>query len=66
MKIGYACIFLGDEQSRQRTCTLKYITEEKLQEIISHNLQALRRILAFNAAHNIMMYRLSSDIIPFG
>lgn len=66
MKIGYACICLGDSCFRQRTCIQKFASEDNLKEIITWNLQSLRNILKYNVAHHIQMYRLSSDIIPFG
>jgi UV DNA damage endonuclease len=34
--------------------------------LVSQNLDALNRILDYNRANNIRMFRISSDIIPFG
>lgn len=65
MKIGYACICL-DLRMKFQTCTMKYASEETLQRIIAHNLKVLMDILHENVAHDIRMYRLSSDLIPFG
>lgn len=66
MKIGYACICLGEEECRQRTCTQKYASEVVLKEIIEWNLNALKNILQYNVEHHILLYRLSSSMIPFG
>lgn len=66
MKIGYACICLGVDNTSQRTCTQKYATEEKLKEIMEHNLRSLKTILEYNVQHHIFLYRISSDLIPFG
>lgn len=66
MKIGYACICLGSDKAKQRTCTMKYVNDETLRDIIASNLASLEYILHYNADHHIMMYRLSSDIVPFG
>lgn len=66
MKIGYACICLGQAECRLRTCTMKYASEEKLASIIHDNLKAMQHILSYNAQHHIQMFRLSSDLIPFG
>lgn len=66
MKIGYACICIGGAHTNYRTCTQKYATTEKLREIIEYNLQSLEAILQYNLAHNILLYRITSDLIPFG
>lgn len=66
MKIGYACICLGVPNTNMRTCTLKYMNEDKLKEIIQHNLEALSHILDYNIKEGIRMFRISSDLIPFG
>lgn len=66
MAIGYACIALGVEGAKLRTCTLKNATEERLNDIIGNNLEALARMLDYNIQHSIHLYRISSDIIPFG
>lgn len=66
MRIGYACICIGGAHTNYRTCTQKYATSEKLIEIIEYNLQSLATILQYNLEHDIMMYRITSDLIPFG
>lgn len=66
MKIGYACICIHNEHTKYRTCIQKYATKDKLQELIQHNLQVLQTILLYNKQHGIAMYRLPSNIIPFG
>lgn len=66
MSIGFACILLAVPGSSLRTCTLKTANREKLEEIIRHNLEALDSMVDYIASHNINMFRISSDIIPFG
>lgn len=66
MKIGYACLTVGVPDTALRTCSAKNVGEELLLELIGHNLGALKRILAYNAKNEIRMYRISSDLIPFG
>lgn len=64
MAIGYACINLGDNDTKFSTLFLKSYSEEKLINIIDKNLKALEVILNYNIKHNIKLFRLSSDIIP--
>ncbi|SES95822.1 UV DNA damage repair endonuclease UvsE [Anaerobranca gottschalkii] len=65
MAIGYACITLGIKDSL-KGCVLKNATERKLLEIIEHNLGVLERQIEYNLENNIRLFRISSDIIPFG
>ena len=66
MAIGYACIALGVRNSGMHGCTLKNASRERLDQIIAVNLQTLDRILDYNASLGITLFRISSDIIPFG
>ena len=64
-RIGYACVTVGVPGTALRTCTRRFATEEKLLTIIEHNLNALYNQCIYNIAHNILLFRISSDIIPF-
>ena len=66
MKIGYACICVGEPSVNMRTCIMKFATEARLCEIMEHNLRSLKNILIYNEQHHIQMFRISSDLIPFG
>lgn len=66
MKIGYACLTLGVYNTNFKTCTLKTATQENLLNITAHNLETLDRILDYNIKMGITLFRISSDIIPFG
>lgn len=66
MNIGYACQCLSNVIPSFRTCTKRFATEEKLIGIITHNLKVLDQILDYNHTHDITLFRLSSDLIPFG
>lgn len=66
MKIGYACICDEAENMKFRTCRMKNATDENLYTLIDHNLKALDAIIEYNFAHDILLYRMSSDLIPFG
>ncbi len=66
MKIGYACVHIGSEKTKMKSLRLKNVNEENLKSVISDNLDALEQIIAYNTENNIKLYRISSDIIPFG
>jgi UV DNA damage endonuclease len=65
MRIGYACLTVGVPNTGFRTCRLKNAGEERLAELVLHNLRALERIIVYNDARDIRLFRISSDIIPF-
>lgn len=66
MKIGYACICLEEPSVNMCTCIMRFATEDRLCDIIEHNLQSLKNILIYNERQHIQMFRISSDLIPFG
>lgn len=66
MRIGYACQTIGVQDTDFKSCTMKYASEEKLLEVIEHNLKVLDRIIDYNIENRISMFRISSDLIPFG
>jgi UV DNA damage endonuclease len=65
IRIGYACINTK-LPSPNRTCRLKNATPEKILELASANLEALQPILEWNAVRGIELFRITSDLIPFG
>lgn len=66
MSIGYACIVIGDSELSLKSCTMKNATNEKLTEIIEHNLIVLEKVIDYNLKNDIKLFRISSDLIPFG
>lgn len=64
MKIGYPCSNLTVGVSAARTFRLASYSELRAQETIASNLQVLREILEWNAAHGIQFFRISSGTIP--
>jgi UV DNA damage endonuclease len=64
MRIGYACVNT-ELPSAGRTVRLANATPERLREVIATNLEALERILRWNAVHGIQVFRLTSDLVPF-
>ncbi|KXZ39244.1 UV-damage endonuclease [Alkalithermobacter thermoalcaliphilus JW-YL-7 = DSM 7308] len=65
MSIGYACITIGINENL-KGCILKNATEDNLNQIIKHNLEVLDKQIQYNIDNNIRLFRISSDIIPFG
>lgn len=66
MKIGYACKTVGVKGAELRGCVMKYADKETLRRVTAQNLDALERMIDYNAANGIRLFRISSDIIPFG
>ncbi|MCC8180707.1 MAG: UV DNA damage repair endonuclease UvsE [Planctomycetes bacterium] len=64
--LGYACKLIGVPDAAITSTVLRCATPETLRRIINHNLDALARIVEYNAAAGIKLFRISSDIIPFG
>lgn len=66
MSIGYACIAIAVQGSDLKSCTLKNANEDRLLSLIGNNLSALENIIDYNVLNGIKLYRISSDLIPFG
>lgn len=66
MKIGYACLAIGVQDTIHKSCIAKNVTDEKLQELILHNINSLNNIIEYNIKNQIKLFRISSDLIPFG
>lgn len=66
MKIGYACKCITVPETQLHSCTASKATTDRLMELIDANLNALDRILTYNIKNGIDLFRISSDIIPFG
>lgn len=66
MKIGYACLTLGVLDTGFKSCIMKNAHEDKLLEIIEYNLNSFENIIDYNIKNNIKLFRISSDMIPFG
>lgn len=66
MKIGYACLTIGVPNTNMKRCIMRNASEHKLLELISHNLNSLENIIDYNIKNNVWLFRISSDLIPFG
>jgi len=66
MSIGYACLALGVKDSSMKTCMKKNASESRLRELIENNLDSLENLIDYNIKSGIKLFRISSDLIPFG
>jgi len=66
MRIGYACKVIGVKGTDFKSCMLKNADSEKLTELIKHNISSLDNIIDYNIENDIKLFRISSDLIPFG
>ena len=66
MSIGYACLNIGTPNTNIRSVMQRNATPEKLTEVTAHNLAALERMIEYNRKNDIRLFRISSDLIPFG
>ena len=66
MKIGYACLAIGVPDTQQKTCRKINATQEYIGDLIRNNLCALRNTISYNIKNDILLFRISSDLIPFG
>jgi len=65
MRVGYACVNT-QLPSASRTLRLANLTDERLRELVAANLDALEAILRWNAGHDVRVFRISSETVPFG
>jgi len=65
MRIGYPCINNLLDCKSDITFRLKSYSEKRLKETVKNNLSCLLRILEFNLKHNILFFRITSDLVPF-
>jgi UV DNA damage endonuclease len=66
MAIGYACLTIGVPNTGLSRCTLKNATDDTIRAITLANLSALEAMIDYNVRNKIKLFRISSDIIPFG
>lgn len=65
MAIGYACVQAGGEAARLSALRLANASPDNLRRVTQNNLRALRAMIQYNAVHQIRLFRISSDIVPF-
>lgn len=65
MRIGYPCMNTAVGCTSARTFRLKSWSEERFLSSVAENLACLSRILAFNTEHDLLFFRVTSDLVPF-
>jgi UV DNA damage endonuclease len=65
LRVGYACVNT-QLPSASRTLRLANVSDERLRELVAANLDALEGILRWNLEHDVRVFRLSSETVPFG
>ena len=65
-RLGYACLCLSLEHGSPRGTILRKASPERLRGLIELNLATLERVIAFNVDHGGGLFRISSDVVPFG
>ncbi len=65
MKIGYPCINTTIGCKSGRTFRLKSYSEDRLIETVENNIVCVVEILRFNLRHNLLFFRINSDLVPF-
>lgn len=64
-RIGYACVNTSIDATTNKTCRLENCNSVRLRDLISSNLDGLKKIIEWNIEKRIMLYRISSVVIPF-
>jgi UV DNA damage endonuclease len=64
-RLGFVASVLSENISTSRTCRLSNATPLRLRELIEQNLEALNRVVTFLERHEILLYRITSNLIPF-
>jgi UV DNA damage endonuclease len=64
-RLGFVASVLSEDISTSRTCRLRNATPARLRELTAGNLAALDRVVTFLERKRILLYRITSNLIPF-
>jgi UV DNA damage endonuclease len=65
-RLGFVASVVTENISTSSTCRLVNATRSRLRGLIRENLDALHRVVGFLERRDILLYRISSGLIPFG
>jgi UV DNA damage endonuclease len=65
VKLGYPCINTSIPRYTPSTFRLAFYSEVRLIQTVKDNLNHLAKILKHNVNHDLLFFRISSDIVPF-
>lgn len=65
-RVGFACVPRDLPDAGQRTCRLARATPARLRELIAANIATVDRCLDYAAGLGFGLFRVSSDLVPFG
>ena len=64
-RLGFVASVLSESISTSSTCRLRNASPVRLRELIAANLDGLSRVTDFLERQRILLYRISSNVIPF-
>ncbi len=66
INVGYACLTFGVQGAAMKTCRLESASAGRLAALAAQNLNALEKMIEYNADNDIRLFRISSELVPFG
>ncbi len=64
-RLGFVASVLSEGISTSRTCRLRHAAPDRIRELIADNLGALDRVVTFLERRRILLYRITSNLVPF-
>lgn len=66
MRVGYACLNIGIINSSYKTFRKNNYSDDVFLKTVDNNLKVLEDTIDYNIKEGIKVFRISSDLIPFG